>query len=106
MALTPSSGRELWHDLPAVSRSQRTAPLWAWTTSSPVGSATTASNGPPQPPRRSVFANLCTPRKVNSSSTVQAMTTRAAPAGFSRTRRAKAVSMAAMPPFTSQAPRP
>ena len=61
---------------------------------------------PLYPPRKSVFANRCTPRKVNSSSTVQAMTTRAAPAGFSRTTRAKAVSIDAMPPFTSQAPRP
>ena len=43
---------------------------------------------------------------VNSSSTVQAMTTDADPAGRSRTSRAKAVSIAAIPPLMSQAPRP
>ncbi len=43
---------------------------------------------------------------VNSSSTVQAMTTDAEPLGRSRTSRAKATSIAAIPPLMSQDPRP
>ena len=43
---------------------------------------------------------------VNSSSTVQAMITEAESPGRSRTRRANAVSIAAIPPLMSQAPRP
>ena len=43
---------------------------------------------------------------VNSSSTVQAMTTDAEPAGRSRTSRAKAASIAAIPPLMSHEPRP
>ena len=43
---------------------------------------------------------------MNSSSTVQARSTDAAPAGRSRTRRANAESIAAIEPLTSQDPRP
>ena len=43
---------------------------------------------------------------MNSSSTVQASTTEAAPGGRSRQSRAKAVSMAAIPPLMSHEPRP
>ena len=43
---------------------------------------------------------------VNSSSTVQARSTDAEPAGRSRTSRANATSIAAMLPLTSHEPRP
>lgn len=47
-----------------------------------------------------------TPSDVDSSSQVQDRMTFGAPFGFSRTSRANAASIAAMPPFTSQLPRP
>ena len=65
--------------------------------------ATMAWTAPGDAASRSSCTRRCTPRKVNSSSTVQAMTSRLRPC-FSRTARAKAPSMAAIPPFTSQGP--
>ena len=45
-AIDGATGRELWQERPVVVSDQRTAPLWAWTMSMPVGSATTAAIGP------------------------------------------------------------
>ena len=101
MALSPRWGVELWQATPRVRTFQRTAPLWQLTRSSRVGSATIARSA-----RGGPAASRDEPVWVNSSSTVQAMTTEAEPGGRSRTSRAKASSIAAIPPLMSQAPRP
>ena len=69
--------------------------------SSLVGSATIARSAPGGPE-----ASCDEPLWVYSSSTVQAMITEDEPLGRSRTSRAKATSIAAIPPLTSHEPRP
>src|SRR5579872_3396000 len=112
MALTPSLGRELWQARPRVRSFQRTAPRWATMTLRSVGSATTATVGAAdksEPDRAGSLHNRAralAPWAVDSSSHVHDMTTLAARFGRSATSRANAANMAAIPPFTSQAPRP
>ena len=69
------AGVELWQATPRVRIFQRTAPLWQLTMSSRVGSATIARSAP-----CGLAARCDEPVWVNSSSTVQAMTTEAEPA--------------------------
>jgi hypothetical protein len=99
MALTPSSGFEVWAARPRVSMLHRTEPLWATTGSSWVGSPTTAASN-----LGTWAARARAPAFRYSSSALPATTTVARGRSFRIV--AIACSIAASEPFVSQAPRP
>ncbi len=99
IALTPSHGREAWHERPVSWTNARTRPRWPGHTSSPVGSPITAADtfG------RSGASNSA-PRPPVSSSQTSAATSR--PRRRARSTPASTAIIAAIDAFASLLPRP